>query len=740
MTKATPKARRPSQLTVRRGLVAIGLILSVAIAANQLWVAGLYQRFSIDTFNERLGETLSILAVERIAKEYPKVIDPIADQWSRYSGIVEAASAGDAEKARLNADGFYQEAPIVERAILPVAIHVYGSDLTLLGSSSKGGGESVIADPAVRDALIAREKAEQRQKVAFLWRTEAGRPVHSVIAPIGGFRVAGFLELVTDPLPVLAGLETAFSGDIAVLDGNGAEILTLPFAATEGEHATTGRERLDTLTAVIPATAGGDWATVSLTRDIGDFVASTDALRNRALAVLVGVGVASWLVGWLLLRLVAFAKLRQFAGAMDRISRGDTAVEPPRTGRDELGVMASALERLRDGVAQAFGLRQMIETSPTPTVLAGLDGRIRYANAAARRFGEDHDLGAVEEGAAADLFGMGDRFAELLSDPARLPLRDMEAGVGGTLVSLLLEPVRQVDGAVDAVMLTWRDVTAETADKRLAQRMMDEVNQVARLVAGEAETLRELSARLAQQSAATIERSVGAGEIAQAGSRNAGMVAGGSEELAKSIREISQQIARSAAAAADAVDKLGDADRTVAELQEAAAEIDQIVDLIVGIADQTKLLALNATIEAARAGEAGKGFAVVASEVKKLAGETGGATERIAGAVANIRTRLAGTVAVFGDLRAFVDDVGSSQNVIAAAVEEQNAMSEDISRNIAEIAQGSDRIASLVASVGEEARTTGTIADDLQKASRGLADEARSLTDRLSAHQDRGAA
>lgn len=70
----------------------------------------------------------------------------------------------------------------------------------------------------------------------------------------------------------------------------------------------------------------------------------------------------------------------------------------------------------------------------------------------------------------------------------------------------------------------------------------------------------------------------------------------------------------------ETTEKAINAARLVDELGEKSVNIENIVQVVWGIADQTNLLALNAAIEAARAGDYGKGFAVVADEVRTLAG------------------------------------------------------------------------------------------------------------------------
>ena len=199
------------------------------------------------------------------------------------------------------------------------------------------------------------------------------------------------------------------------------------------------------------------------------------------------------------------------------------------------------------------------------------------------------------------------------------------------------------------------------------------------------------------------------------------------EELTASVSEIARNAGDSAVTARQAASIAETTGQAVHNLKGSAQEIGKVVDVIVDIAEQTKLLALNATIEAARAGEAGKGFAVVAGEVKELAGLTAKSTENIRARITGIQESTIQVVEAIERILEVIHKVNELSQSIAAAVEEQSSVATEIAQNVsqaAEAAGGVSKTTQQSASITREMK--GTI-DQVSQAAQSSAQGAVSV-------------
>ena len=227
--------------------------------------------------------------------------------------------------------------------------------------------------------------------------------------------------------------------------------------------------------------------------------------------------------------------------------------------------------------------------------------------------------------------------------------------------------------------------------------------------------LQGASGILETNAAATAEKATSMASGVLEMSANIKNVSEAVSEIGTSISEIAERSNDTTITADEAVREVGKAREVILELGENSDRINEVTSIISSLAEQTNLLALNATIEAARAGEYGKGFAVVASEVKELANQTTSATQGINEVISIIQEHSATAVESVEHIHNVITKIHEGQHSVAASVDEQSTITNEIGHNLQELTVVSDEISQHVADLSNSSNTTS---EKVQESSR----------------------
>jgi methyl-accepting chemotaxis protein len=382
---------------------------------------------------------------------------------------------------------------------------------------------------------------------------------------------------------------------------------------------------------------------------------------------------------------------------------------------------------------QALETEELVETS------AGLTGSIETSSAVAILSGATFSIGL-----AAFLWLMTSTITGPIAQLTAV-MRELATGtlsvmvVGQDRTDEIAEMARAVqvfkDNAVEKSRLEQEQATAQQTAERerrealreLAGRFESSVKEVGERVSASAEEMQVTAQQMSATADETSRQSASVATSSNQATANVETVAATADQLSASIAEIGRQVVQSAKITQNAVSEADATNDTVRGLAEAASRIGEVVTLINDIAGQTNLLALNATIEAARAGEAGKGFAVVAQEVKNLANQTAKATEEISQQISAVQEETNDAAGAIERIRDIIGEVNDIATTISSAVEEQDASTLEIARNVQQAAKGTQGVNRSIESVSKAASETGTAAEQVLAASQEMARQAEGL-------------
>jgi methyl-accepting chemotaxis protein len=464
-------------------------------------------------------------------------------------------------------------------------------------------------------------------------------------------------------------------------------------------------------------------------------------------------------------------KARQAILAGSEPNRRDVAVNSWKKTWDTVDKDLAALDQLapkwvipvnRDRLAQIRGELSALRDSQQQSINHAVGGSNDVVKA-----GEEYtDHGTAAADAARQTLGaMADSFQDLMDKnkkSTRSTVRSLEMTLSVTtsvalcfgiaaalfLTTRITASLRRLTEMIKDIADGEGDVTKrlEAAGNfgddelgevsRLFNRFMDKLQEILRGVSNQSNKLMSSSQQLlaaSQQitvnSGETAQQSSSVARVTQQVSQNLQNLSNGFGEMTSTIQSIAANAHDAARVATSAVSAAQTADATVAKLGQSSAEIGDVAKVITAIAQQTNLLALNATIEAARAGEAGKGFAVVANEVKELASQTARATKDIGGKITAIQVNTKGAATAIGTVGGVIDKINAISATIAAAVEQQSATTNEMTRNAGEAAQGAGDISVNIGSVAQAAEGTSARAQESYKAAQELVRIATQLND-----------
>ena len=221
----------------------------------------------------------------------------------------------------------------------------------------------------------------------------------------------------------------------------------------------------------------------------------------------------------------------------------------------------------------------------------------------------------------------------------------------------------------------------------------------------------DLSSRTEQQASALEETAAATEELSSTVQQNADNAVQ-ANELAGEARRMAQ----------NGGDIVGQMVSTMAEINQSAKKIVDIISVIDGIAFQTNILALNAAVEAARAGEQGRGFAVVAGEVRSLAGRSAEAAREVQALITDAVSK-----AEMGNAQAA--QAGTSMQEIVSGIQRVAGIVDEIALASREQASGLAQINQAVSHLDGVTQQNAALVEQSSAAAAALQQQAHHLAE-----------
>ncbi len=473
-----PTRFRPSFRTFLFAVFAFGALGMLVLAwAEEIWL----RRTAEDAQRQVLTQVVEVAVRQALAQAEEDLteVGRVLTDDRAFRRTFRAVTRGQAPVEDLVAvmDEDFHQGLVTSGQVDLRKLRVYDLDLNLVAVSSEGDARLPEGMPPALHARAApRTKAERLKRLSVLWLAPDGSPRHSVLLPIGGLRLLGYLEVVADPTHCFKSVEriVGLPVRLANLDGTeryrsetwredaGGDLLPVPYLVRDAD--------------------GQPVMEVAALTDVGAMKAHMNEAVLTILAVVVAVVALGSVFAYQIVRRIVVDPMANLVQRMERVAEGDmtvTRLELPFTVRevDQLnGAIGRAVNTLRGrlGLIRTTG-NQLSEASTTLS---------RHAQVAVEKVRRQTDTVKTTYGDTQCLREGAERMAEGARETAALSRQVAERAQNGrAVVEESIEGIRELAGEIQEAVASMATLSREVEGVSTILDSIHEITEQTNLLA-----------------------------------------------------------------------------------------------------------------------------------------------------------------------------------------------------------------------------------------------------------------
>ena len=338
-----------NRLSLRANIAGSVLAMGILAVVLALTVAETYRQYAIDSQRTAFEQIIG-LRVETLLQELTRVSHDLGQALQSEKGFRQLFRERDTAVLEQELDSQFHQYFVTAGIIKLESLAIYDDKFTPIArvfsdNSSTDAGCSGL------HARAASRKGPQRLKTVTELCLVAGKPYFSLLLPVGGLRLKGYLEVVTDPMYSLRVIEQNLGMPLRMRYADGS------ISYQSEDWPSSKAERQGVIATFQPKTEEGKPAfSLAVARDVSVFAEQLAAARNKYLAVVGGMSLLLALIMIYLLNKTALQPLHRLGEQLRNIRRDKKQLGKPVavSGNAEIRELASGFNEMTNELKELY--------------------------------------------------------------------------------------------------------------------------------------------------------------------------------------------------------------------------------------------------------------------------------------------------------------------------------------------------------------------------------------------------